>query len=118
MEKVTWSNGWLKFRRGSDFFADLELDVVVFENDVSKLSGQSFIVPKAEFGSNPHIWMKWKKSAERMPEQRCFMDRYAMRLEFGQLSGSKLPGKIYLCLPDKEKSFIAGTFEAQVETNQ
>ena len=38
-----------------------------------------------------------------------------MRLEFGKLSGGKLPGKIYLCLPDQEKSFIAGTFEVQVK---
>jgi len=90
----------------------------VFENDPTKLSGRTFTVPKREFGGNPHIWMKWKDEGENSPKQRCFMDRYAMRLEFGKLSGSTLPGKIYLCVPDMEKSFIAGTFEAQVKGNR
>jgi hypothetical protein len=26
-----------------------------------------------------------------------------------------VPGKIYLCVPDKEKSFLAGTFLLQVK---
>jgi len=36
-------------------------------------------------------------------------------LEFGNISGNKIPGKIYLCLPDKAKSFVAGTFEAEIK---
>ena len=115
MEKVTLKNGWLNFSQGKDFLADLEMDVVVFENDASKLSGRTFTVPNKEFGSNPHIWMKWKGKDGKAPPQRSFTDRYALQLEFGTLSGGKLPGKIYLCVPDKEKSFIAGTFEAQVK---
>ncbi len=115
MEKVTLQGGWLKFSEGKDFFADREMDVVLFENDVIRLSGRTFTVPKKEFGTNPHIWMKWKPEGENAPKQRCFTDRYALRLEFGQLSGGKLPGKIYLCLPDLEKSFVAGSFEVPVE---
>ena len=115
MEKVTLEGSWLKFREGKDFFADREMDVVVFEDDPTKLSGRTFTVPTKEFGSHPHIWMKWKEAGGDVPKQRNFMDRYALRLEFGALSGGKLPGKIYLCVPDKEKSFVAGTFEAQVK---
>jgi len=37
-----------------------------------------------------------------------------MRLEFGALSKGKLPGKIYLCTPDAEKSYVMGTFNAVV----
>ncbi len=114
-EKVTLENGFLTFAQGKDFFADLEMDVVVFENDPAKLSGRTFTVPKAEFGINPHIWIKWKQPGRDLPEQRNFMERYALRLEFGGLSGGQLPGKIYLCLPDQEKSFIAGTFTAPVK---
>ena len=29
-------------------------------------------------------------------------------------SGGVLPGKIYLCLPGQEKSFVTGSFEVQV----
>ena len=35
-----------------------------------------------------------------------------MRLEFGTLANNKLPGKIYLCLPDDEKSYLMGSFNA------
>ena len=115
LEKASLENGWLKLAEGKDFFADREMDIVVFENDVTKLSGRTFTVPKQEFGSNPHIWMKWKEPGGNLPKQKAFTDRYAMRLEFGELAGDTLPGKVYLCLPDQEKSFLMGTFEAQVK---
>jgi len=37
-------------------------------------------------------------------------DKYAMILEYGKKAGGKLPGRIYVCLPDKEHSVVAGTF--------
>ena len=39
---------------------------------------------------------------------------YAMKLEFGKRKGDVLPGKIYLCFPDKEQSYVAGEFEAKI----
>ena len=41
-----------------------------------------------------------------------FESGYALRLQFGTLANDRLPGKIYLCLPDAEKSYFMGTFEA------
>ena len=40
------------------------------------------------------------------------MKDYSLVLEFGEPTKKGLPGKIYLCLPDEEKSFVAGTFVA------
>ena len=40
--------------------------------------------------------------------------RAALKLEFGQRKGDVLPGKVYLCLPDKDKSYVVGTFDAAV----
>jgi hypothetical protein len=114
MEKVTLEGGWLKFVEGKDFFADREMDVVIFENDTAKLSGRTFTMPKKEFGVNPHIYMKWKEGG-KAPRQSSFVGGYALRLEFGTLSGGKLPGKIYLCVPDREKSFVSGAFEVEVK---
>ena len=37
-----------------------------------------------------------------------------MRLDFGQISGNHISGKIYLCAPDETKSYIAGTFNAEI----
>ena len=38
-----------------------------------------------------------------------------MRLEFGPKTDGRLPGKIYICLPDEEKSVVVGKFEAEVK---
>jgi hypothetical protein len=43
------------------------------------------------------------------------LPKATMRLEFGKRAGDKLPGKIYLCIDDAEKTFVAGTFEAAVD---
>ncbi len=111
MEKVSLEGGFLKFCQGGGFFADLEMDVVIFESNLAKLSGRTLEVPTEEPGSKPHIWMKWMEASGQSPQSKSYMDDYALRLEFGQVAGGKLPGKIYLCLPDPEKSFIRGTFE-------
>jgi hypothetical protein len=110
-EQASLENGWLKFRQGADFFPDLEMDIVLFVNLNAELSGKTITVPKQEFGGNPHIWMKWKPDGQDTPEQKSWMEGYAMQLEFGRMLNGKMPGKIYLCVPDKEKSFIRGTFE-------
>jgi hypothetical protein len=43
-----------------------------------------------------------------------FIKGYALRLDWGQISGNRLPGKIYLCAPDETKSYVAGTFNADI----
>jgi hypothetical protein len=40
---------------------------------------------------------------------------YAMRLEFGAERDGQVPTKLYLCLPDDKKSFIAGSFMLEIE---
>jgi uncharacterized protein (TIGR03067 family) len=42
------------------------------------------------------------------------MPKATLRLVFGKRRGNVLPGKIYLCLDDGDKSFVAGTFEAEI----
>ncbi len=50
-----------------------------------------------------------------MPESEIIMDSYNMQLDFGQINNGKVTGKIYVYLPDKNKSVVAGTFEATVK---
>ena len=41
---------------------------------------------------------------------------YSLRLEFDEVADDgTLPGRIYLCYPDDEKSYVAGTFRAVIE---
>lgn len=109
MDKLTCLGGFLKFQQGSGFIADLEMDVVPFVS-LEKLPGKTFAFnPDKAFGMRPHVYAHWKEAGK--PKQQFWMKDYALRLEFGQVQNGKIPGKIYLCVPDAEKSFIRGTFE-------
>ncbi len=46
-------------------------------------------------------------------EFRLFPNGYALTLELGSRVNWKIPGKIYLCLPDAEKTVLAGFFIAE-----
>ena len=48
-------------------------------------------------------------------KRQGYANGYAITLEFGKRDKGKLPGRIYLCLPDETKSYIAGTFQADVQ---
>jgi len=43
------------------------------------------------------------------------LPKVTMKLELGKRKDGRLPGKICLCIDDKERSFVAGSFEAVVE---
>lgn len=114
VDKVEFQGSWLKFCQGRDFFPDLEFSVVLFEGDLEKLAGQTITVP-GDRRTTPHIWKKWKEPGSDAPRSKSYMREYALQLEFGEISNGKLPGKLYLCTPDEEKSFIRGKFEIEVK---
>ena len=114
VERVQVEAAALNFRQGSGFFPDREFSIVLFEPDPAKLSGRTIVVPNEAVGFiTPHILMKWKEAGKELPEMTS-ADQYSMRLEFGELKGGKLPGRIYLCVLDREKSFIRGKFEVAI----
>lgn len=77
------------------------------------LSGRSFEVDTNHAGLAPSVSLFWREGDLRVIEM--FTNNFAMKLEFGRISGKKLPGKIYLCLPDETKSCVAGTFTADIQ---
>jgi hypothetical protein len=74
------------------------------------LSGQSInVTTNAEKAAK--VTLRWK-DANGTVQKENYDDSYALRLEFGALANNRLPGKIYLCTPDKEESYLMGTFNA------
>jgi hypothetical protein len=65
--------------------------------------------------SCPHVYMRYPVEGQKLPGKETFTKNYAMKLEFGESENGEVPGRIYLCLPDEEKSFVAGTFTADVK---
>src|SRR5262249_27366472 len=102
-DKIVVEGGWLKFKKGTGFLADQEVDVVPFEQD---LGDKTLDIDTTEkVGTHPQSWLHWK-DANDQAAQKSFTSGYAMHLEFGAADNGKIPGKIYLCLPDPDKSFI------------
>ncbi len=83
-------------------------------NAAEILSGRSFEVGTNHAGFAPGVSLFWREGDLRVIQM--FTNGFAMKLEFGKISSNKLPGKIYLCLPDETRSCVAGTFAAEIRT--
>jgi type II secretory pathway pseudopilin PulG len=111
VESAKFENGILTLRQGGDFFADRQFMVFLFMKEGEKPAGKTFV--SKESGMNPHVHMHWKQdnNSHSVPKVEMFMDKYAIRLDFGQEANGKIPARIYLCVPDQHKSYVAGNFE-------
>ncbi len=115
MSKAVLDHGILTLRDGKDFFPDHALVIFLFLKKGESVENRIFeYTTKSGFGS-PHVHMKWKEQGADVPKTKIWMRDYAMFLQFGKRKGKELPGKIYVCLPDEMKSFIAGSFTAHVK---
>jgi hypothetical protein len=115
-DQVKLENGVLTFQQGRDFFSDRQITVFLFREAEAPAKGMKLeIRPDAEpVGLTPHVHLGWREGGAGPPQSEVFTGKYALKLEIGILSGSKLPGKIYLCLPDQHHSFLSGTFSVDV----
>jgi hypothetical protein len=105
-------NGSLALRQGSGYQPDLVVNVFLPANDENELSGKSFNVQTNDIGLAPRVVLRWKEADLQVAQ--TFTNGYALKLEFGPVASGRMPGKIYLCLPDASRSFVAGTFEAEI----
>ena len=111
-------NGLLILRVESGWQSKITANIFVSTNAFSTnaatiLSGKSFVVGTNHTGFAPGVSLFWRDGDLRVMEM--FTNNFAMKLEFGSLSNNQLPGKIYLCLPDEAKSYVAGTFTAEIQ---
>jgi hypothetical protein len=113
VERAVIENGILSLRHGTGFFADHEFVLFLFLNGRSPAGRNFQIKPESSAGSL-HVHMKWLAKNQKLPETQAFINGYGLRLEFGERSGNELPGRIYLCMPDAAKSYLAGTFRARI----
>ena len=115
IERAELQQGTLSLRQGSAFFADLEFKLFLFVDSYTRLEGQFLDILDEEnppVKTVPHVYMSWKPDPKSLPKSKSWTGDYVIRLKFGQAKNGRLPGQIYLCLPDMKQSFVAGTFEA------
>lgn len=80
--------------------------IFLFLDKGETLDGKVFTIsPDTRNNKMPHVHIHARTKAWALSAN------YAMRLEFGATKDGKTTGKIYLCLPDDDKTYIAGAIE-------
>ncbi len=114
VESAKVENNILTLRQGKDFLPDRAVTIFMFLKKGEALEGRTFNIATDHGFGAPHIHMKWRDGGKKVPETKIFMKEYALRLQFKEKENGALPGSIFLSLPDDSKSFVAGTFLAQL----
>jgi hypothetical protein len=97
--------------RQGDNPADPAFFIYLGANAGETALGRTWSISKETRGKGtPQVVKRWQPNARFAPVQKTFTSGYAMQLELGNPSNSWIPGRIFLSLPDKEKSFLAGLF--------
>jgi hypothetical protein len=102
----------LDLRQGLKWPPDLGLTLYLEAARGEDLAGKSFNIGP-EMATPPKVTLRWKN--ERGEQQTLSIrSTYACRVEFGQVAANHLTGKIYICTPDDDRSWAAGTFDAEI----
>jgi hypothetical protein len=112
-EQATLRGGELSLFQGQGTPTEFVVTVMVFAQQPQQLKGKTLVVLPSRAPPLPKVLLKWPAGAGP-PVTKEFSGGYAMKLTFGYPTNGWFPGKIYLALPDNERSFVAGTFQAQV----
>ena len=116
-ERALLKGGTLSLRQGKTWPPDLGIAVVLPAVEGELLSGKTLLVGPRRPPPVPEIVLRWKDE-QQQPVARGFTNGYVLKLAFGQATNGRMPGKIYIGLPDDEKSFVAGTFDAEIRRPQ
>ncbi|HWD92787.1 MAG TPA: hypothetical protein VG938_10595 [Verrucomicrobiae bacterium] len=105
---ITGSNLTLRVGHGGPI--ELGLNVYFFNRAPEELGGKTAEVKPTDSPA-PRVLLHWM-DGKRVSE--TFRGGYAMKVEFGPVVDNALPGKIFISLPDDSKSWVAGTFRAEI----
>jgi hypothetical protein len=111
VERAFLQNGTLTLREGRNGAVTFGVTINFGGAQPEALAGQSLNVATNALMA-ARVTLHWQDGDESAMEN--LEGGYALRLQFGQLEGNRLSGKIYFCAPDEMKSYVAGTFNAQI----
>ncbi len=105
----------LGLRQGTAPAVDRELLIYLHLAAGEGLAGHTWRISQdMRGGVTPSLIKRWKSDPRYAAQQASFSGGYAMKLELGQAVEGVIPGKIFLALPDTQKSVVAGSFKATI----
>ncbi|MGO9199512.1 MAG: hypothetical protein ACLQM8_03090 [Limisphaerales bacterium] len=101
----------LTLRQGGGLTPDRAVRVFLHLQGTGGPTNQTFTVsPDAKDPAVSEVAKLWKTSAGFAPTEKDFFSNYALKLELGNMDKGLIPGKIFLALPDTDKTVVAGQF--------
>ena len=113
--RATFQNGTLTLRDGTRGPVDFGI-TINFSGAQAEALGAATIAITTNTDEAARVTLRWNGDTDSGRES--FDSGYAMRLEFGPLENNRLPGRIYLCTPDAQKSYVLGSFNAEVRRSK
>jgi hypothetical protein len=111
VERAVFSHGALILRTGRKGPVTFGVTINFHGAEPDALAGKNLNI-LADTNKSALVTLHWEDDDANA---RCSYDiNYALRLEFGTLTNRHLPGRIYLCTPDPQKSYVMGIFDADV----
>jgi hypothetical protein len=108
---------FLILQQGEGAQGDFKITIIIPDRD--GLEGRKINLPKASeipAEGDYRVAILWQDNGEYHSQQFTrSINGFALRLESEPRSHKRVKGRIYLCLGDEQKSFVAGTFDAKVQ---
>jgi serine protease Do len=102
--------GFLTIRQGKPFEPGAYFMFLGLPKSLSELEGKTFTTAGKQDGLHTLGAQAGRMfEGEKVPRVQRFGEYY-MKMEFGKIKDGKLPGKIYVSLPNASKSVVAGMF--------
>ena len=108
----TLTGGALGFRQNQRGRPDVSVTIYFFAKQPDELRGKTINVTTNDSPA-PRVIVRWKEGKDTRSE--IFTNGYALKMEVGEITGNRLAGKVYLCLPDEARSCVAGVFSAEIK---
>ncbi len=112
-QRAVLQEGTLLLRQGTSGAPDLAFTVVLPPQRAEDLTSKVITVSPDQDPPVPKVAIRWKTSPQKVAT-KSFTNGYLLKVIFGVPGRGKMPFKIYLSVPDHDKSFAAGTFEAEI----
>ncbi len=113
-ERSTLQGGTLTLRQGKSWPPDLGITIQLFAKQGEELSGKTVDIPADRQPPVPRVTIRWKDAQHEPLTHVIENGGYALKVVFGDAANGRMPGKLYLSLPDDAKSFLAGSFDAEI----
>jgi hypothetical protein len=111
-EHASFKDGRLSLRQGPTSSPDLGITIALGQLQPQQLAGKAVVVMPTNVPA-PRVVLRWKDD-QQQPVTEHIHSGYAMRMIFGPAVTGRVQGYIYIALPDDQKSFAAGNFDAEI----